>query len=151
MKFDKGFAIVLSAIILIASFKYERDDMGCESCFNPSVSACSDYNSVYVRNSKYSKDDSPDKIKRKLKKLLDFDQSSGSWKRCVLWSFFISILNYLMYHKGGCIDDTNIQSGWLFMISWIVNFSILYALKSFESFHIFRVIHKVGCQLVSKM
>ena len=151
MKFDKGFAIVLSAIILIASFKYERDDMGCESCMNPSVSACSDYNSVYVRNSTYSKDDSRDKIKRKLKKLLDFDKSSGSWKRCVLWSFFISILNYLMYHKGGCIDDTNIQSGWLFLISWVVNFSILYALKSFESFHIFRVIHKVGCQLVSKM
>jgi len=57
MKFDKGFAIVLSAIILIAAFKYERDDMGCESCMNPSVSACSDYNSVYVRNSKYYKDD----------------------------------------------------------------------------------------------
>jgi hypothetical protein len=151
MKFDKGFAIVLSAIILIASFKYERDDLGCESCMNPSVSACSDYNSVYVRNSKYSKDDSRDKIKRKLKKLFDFDKSSGSWKRCVLWSFLLSILNYLMYHKGGCIDDTNIQSGWLFLISWVVNFSVLYALKSFESFHIFRVINKVGCQLVSKM
>jgi diaminopimelate decarboxylase len=33
----------------------------------------------------------------------------------------------------------------------VVNFSVLYALKSFESFHIFRVINKVGCQLVSKM
>jgi len=151
MKFDQGVAIVLSAIILFASFKYERDDMGCESCMNPSVSACSDYNSVYVRDSKYCKSDSPDKIKSKLRKLLDFDKSSGSWKRCVLWSFLLSIINFLIYQKGGCIDDKNIQGGWLFLISWIVNFSVLYALKSFESFHIFRVIHKVGCDLVRKL
>ena len=151
MNFDKVFAIVLSTIILAASFKYERDDMGCESCMNPSVTACSDYNSVYVRDTKYAKGDSPDKIKGKLKKILDFDKAAGSWKRCVLWSFLLSILNYLMYQKGGCIDDTNIQSGWLFMISWIVNFSVLYALKSFESFHIFRVIHEFGCELVSKL
>ena len=151
MKFDKVFAIVLSTIILAASFKYERDDMGCESCMNPSVTACSDYNSVYVRDAKYVKGDSPDKIKGKLKKILDFDKAAGSWKRCVLGSFLLSILNYLMYQKGGCIDDTNIQSGWLFMISWIVNFSVLYALKSFESFHIFRVIHEFGCELVSKL
>jgi len=151
MKFDKVFAIVLSTIILAASFKYERDDMGCESCMNPSVTACSDYNSVYVRDTKYSKDDSRDKIKRKLKKLLDFDRAAGSWKRCALWSFLLSILNYLMYQKGGCIDDTNIQSGWLFMISWIVNFSVLYALKSFESYHIFRVIREFGIELVSKL
>lgn len=151
MEFDKSFAIVLSTIILIASFKYERDDMGCESCMNPSVSTCSDCNSVYVRDTKYSKGDSPSKIKSKLKKILDFDKATGSWKRCVLWSFLLSILNYLMYQKGGCIDDTNIKSGWLFMISWIVNFSMLYALKSFESFHIFRVVHEFGCELVSKL
>lgn len=151
MKFDKGVAIVLSTIILIASFKYERDDMGCKSCMNPSVTACSDYNSVYVRDTKYSKGDSSRKIKEKLKKILDFDNAAGSWKRCVLWSFLHSILNYLMYHKGGCIDDTNIQSGWLFMISWIVNFSVLYCLKSFESYHIFRVISEFGNELVSKL
>ena len=151
MKFDKGFAIVLSTIILVAAFKYERDDMGCESCMNPSVTACSDYNSVYVRNTKYSKGDSAGKIKRKLNKILDFDQSTGSWKRCVLWSFLLSILNYLMYQKGGCIDDKNIQGGWLFLISWIVNFSVLYCLKSFESYHIFRVISEFGNELVSKL
>ena len=151
MKFDKGVAIALSTIVLAAAFKYERDDMGCESCMNPSVTACSDYNSVYVRNTKYSKGDSADKIKGKLNKILDFDQSAGSWKRCVLWSFLLSILNYLMYQKGGCIDDTNIQSGWLFMISWIVNFSVLYCLKSFESYHIFRVISEFGNELVSKL
>jgi hypothetical protein len=151
MKFDKVFAIVLSTIILAAAFKYERDDMGCESCMNPSVSACSDYNSIYVRGLNYSRGDSPDKVKDKLAKLMDFDQSSGSWKRCVLWSFLLSILNYLMYQKGGCIDDSNIQGGWLFMISWIVNFSVLYALKSFESFHIFRVVREIGNGLVSKL
>ena len=151
MKFDKGFAIVLSTIILVAAFKYERDDMGCESCMNPSVAACSDYNSVYVRNTKYSKGDSAGKIKSKLNKILDFDQSAGSWKRCVLWSFLLSILNYLMYQKGGCIDDKNIQGGWLFLISWIVNFSVLYCLKSFESYHIFRVISEFGNELVSKL
>jgi len=151
MKFDKVFAIVLSTIILAAAFKYERDDMGCESCMNPSVSACSDYNSIYVRGLNYSRGDSPDKVKDKLAKLMDFDQSSGSWKRCVLWSFLLSILNYLMYQKGGCIDDSNIQGGWLFMISWIVNFSVLYALKSFESFHIFRVVREIGNELMSKL
>lgn len=151
MKFDKGVAIVLSTIILIASFKYERDDMGCESCMNPSVSACSDYNSVYVRDKRYSKGDSAGKIKDKLKGILDFDHAAGSWKRCVLWSFLLTILNYLIYQKGGSIDDSNIQSGWLFMISWLVNFSVLYALKSFESFHIFRVIHEIGCELVEKL
>jgi len=151
MKFDKTLAVIISTIILAAAFKYERDDMGCESCMNPSVSACSDYNSIYVRGLNYSRGDSPDKVKDKLAKLLDFDQSSGSWKRCVLWSFLLSILNYLMYQKGGCIDDSNIQGGWLFMISWIVNFSVLYALKSFESFHIFRVVREIGNELMSKL
>lgn len=151
MKFDKIVAVVLSTIILAAAFKYERDDMGCASCMNPSVSACSDYNSVYVRGLNYTRGDSPDKVKDKLTKLMDFDQSSGSWKRCVLWSFLLSILNYMIYQKGGCIDDNNIQGGWLFMISWVVNFSVLYALKSFESFHIFRVVREIGNELVSKL
>jgi len=151
MRFDTIFAIVLSAIILFASFKYEREDMGCESCFNPSIGACSDMNSVYVRDCMFSQSDDTKTVKKKIKKLLNHDKAAGSWKRCVLWSFLLSILNYAIYQKGGSVDGTNINSTWLFVISWIVNFSVLYALKSFESFHIFKVIHETGSKLLSKL
>lgn len=151
MKFEQVVAVVISAAVLFAAFKYEREDMGCTSCLDSSVTACSDLSSVYVRDCIYDSSDGPPTIKKKLRKLLNHDKSAGSWKRCVLWSFLLTILNFVIYQKGGCIDDTNINSRWLFVISWIVNFSVLYALKSFESFHIFGVINGVGAKLISKL
>lgn len=151
MKIDRLVAIALSIIVLISAFHYERSDLGCTSCFDPSVSACSDDNSVYVRDAKFRHGDCSKVIKKKLKKLFNHDEKCGAWKRCVLWSFFLSLMNYAIYSRGGTVDDSNIRGGWLFLISWIVNFSILYALKSFESFHIFRVIKKYGYELVSKL
>ena len=151
MNWDRIIAITLSLIVLISAFKYERNDLGCTRCFDPSVSACSDDNSVYVRGTRYIEGDCRDTIKRKLKHLLNHDEQSGSWKRCILWSFIMSIMGYAIYAKGGCIDGTNIPCGWLFLISWTVFFSILYALKSFESFHIFRLVKKNGFELVDRI
>jgi hypothetical protein len=151
MKIDCVVACVLSMVILLAAFRYERADLGCSNCFDPSVNACSDARSVYVRDAKYERGDSSEAVKRKLKKLLNHDDTCGSWKRCVLWSFLLSMLNYTLYARGGTVDETNVQSGWLFLISWLVNFSVLYALKSFESFHIFRMVKRYGYELVSKL
>lgn len=151
MKFDQAVAVVISTAVLFAAFKYEREDMGCSSCFDSSITACSDLSSVYVKDCIYDSSDGPPVIKKKIRKLLSHDKSAGSWKRCVLWSFLLTIMNFVIYQKGGCIDDTNITPQWLFVISWIVNFSVLYALKSFESFHIFRTIHDVGMKLLKKL
>ncbi|AGE56190.1 hypothetical protein PBCVNEJV1_135L [Paramecium bursaria Chlorella virus NE-JV-1] len=151
MKLDTIVAIVISALVLYAAFRYEREDLGCESCWSTSVAACSDYNSIYVRGTKYQKNDDSNTLKKKLKKLLSFDEAAGSWKRCVLWSFLLTVLGYAIYAKGGCIDGSNINKNWLFVISWIVNFSVLYALKSFESSHIFRVIKNNGMELCEKL
>lgn len=151
MQVDQIIAIVISAVVLFAAFKYEREDLGCTSCLDTSVESCSDMNSVYVRDCIYRPSDDSSMVKKKLDNLLNHDKSSGSWKRCVLWSFLLTIMNFVIYQKGGCIDDTNINSKWLFVISWVVNFSILYGLKSFESFHIFKVIHEVGVELLGKL
>jgi hypothetical protein len=151
MKLDTIIALVISTIVLYAAFRYEREDLGCESCWDTNVGACSDYNSVYVRDTKCAKDDDPFKLKKKLKKLLSFDESAGSWKRCVLWSFLLTLLGYAIYTKGGCIDDSNIQKNWLFVISWIVNFSVLYALKSFESSHIYNIVKENGHALADRL
>jgi hypothetical protein len=56
-----------------------------------------------------------------------------------------------MYARGGCIDGSNINKPWLFVISWIVFMAVLYALKSFESAHIYRVIKENGHDLCDKM
>jgi hypothetical protein len=151
MKLDTLLAIVISVLILYAAFKYEREDLGCESCWDTNVGACSDHNSIYVRNTGCQKNDTPLVLKNKLKKLLGFDEAAGTWKRCVLWSFLLTILGYTMYAKGGCIDDSNIQKNWLFLIGWIVNFSVLYALKSFESVHIYKIIQQNGIKLCNQL
>jgi hypothetical protein len=150
MKLDTIVAIFVSALVLYAAFRYEREDLGCE-CWDTDIGACSDYNSVYVRGTKCAKDDDPFKLKKKLKKLLSFDEAAGGWKRCVLWSFLLTLLGYAIYAKGGCIDGSNINKNWLFVISWIVNFSVLYALKSFESSHIYRIIKENGYTLTNKL
>jgi hypothetical protein len=151
MNVDTLLVTIFSVIILFSAFRYEREDLGCESCFDTSVKACSDYNSVYVRGTKCVRNDTPQTINQKLKKLLSFDQAAGSWKRCVLWSFLIASLGYVMYARGGCIDGSNINKSWLFLISWIVFMAVLYAMKSFESTHIFRVIKENGHELCDKM
>ena len=151
MDIDTVLATFFSVIILFSAFRYEREDLGCKSCFDTSVKACSDYNSVYVRGTKCAPGDTPRTIKDKLKKLLTFDQVSGSWKRCVLWSFLLASLGYVMYARGGCIDGRNINKPWLFVISWIVFMAVLYAMKSFESTHIYRVITENGHELCNKM
>jgi hypothetical protein len=152
MKLDTILAVAISALVLYAAFRYEREDLGCESCFSTDVQACSDYNSVYVRGTKCQKDDTPLKIKNKLKKILNFDEAAGSWKRCVLWSFLLSVLGYAVYSKGGTItDNSNVNKNWLFLIGWIVNFSVLRALKSFESVHVYRVIKRHGGKLCDKL
>jgi hypothetical protein len=149
MKLDTIVAIFVSALVLYAAFRYEREDLGCESCWDTNVGACSDYNSVYVRGTKCGPNDGPKTLRKKLNKLFDFDEAAGGWKRCVLWSFLLTLLGYAIYAKGGCIDGSNINKNWLFMISWIVNFSVLYALKSFESSHIYRIIQKNGRELAN--
>jgi hypothetical protein len=150
MKIDSMIVLAVSALVLYAAFRYEREDLGCE-CWDTDVGACSDYNSVYVRGTKCGPNDDPFKLKKKLKKLLSFDDAAGSWKRCALWSFLLTLLGYAIYAKGGCIDGSNINKNWLFVISWIVNFSVLYALKSFESSHIYKIIKKNGNALVNRM
>lgn len=151
MKFDLVVVILFSVAILYVSLKLEREDLGCESCFSPDVMDCDDFNSIYVKHTRCGRDDSPRVLKKKLRKLLSFDENNGSWKRCVLWGFLLACLNYVIYGKGGCIDDTNIKKIWLFVISWIISTAILYALKSFETFHIFRVIKIHGFRLVDAM
>jgi hypothetical protein len=152
MKLDTILAISISMMVLYAAFRYEREDLGCESCFSTDVQACSDYNSVYVRGTKCQKSDTPLVMKNKLKKLLGFDEAAGGWKRCVLWSFLLSILGYAIYSKGGAImDNSNVNKNWLFLIGWIVNFSVLYALKSFESVHVYRIIKENGDKLCDQL
>jgi len=151
MKLDTILVIVISVTILYAAFKYEREDLGCESCFNTSVEACSDYNSVYVKDTEYTKGDSALAVKNKLKKLISFDDAAGNWKRCVLWGFLLTVLAYAIYAKGGSIDGTNINKEWLFIISWIVFTTILYAMKSFESAHIYKIIKENGIKLCEQM
>ena len=151
MEFDRTIAIILSAIVLLSAFRYEREDLGCTRCFDPSIDACSDENSVYVKDTRYKTGDCKKTIKRKLKHLLNHDDQCGSWKRCVLWSFVMSLVGYAIYAKGGCIDNKNIPAGWLFLISWIVFYCVLYELKSFESFHIFILVKKNGFELVDKI
>jgi hypothetical protein len=151
MKLDTILVIVISVVIVYAAFKYEREDLGCESCFNTSVEACSDHNSVYVKDTEYTKGDTALSVKNKLKKLVSFDDAAGSWKRCVLWGFLLTVLAYAIYAKGGSIDGTNIQKDWLFVISWIVFTTVLYAMKSFESAHIYRIIKENGIKLSEEM
>jgi hypothetical protein len=151
MNFDSVVVLVLSLFVLWLAIKFEREDMGCANYLSTSVDACSDRRSVYVRNSLYSQGDDAPSIKKKLKRLLNYENSAGSWKRCVLWSFMLAILNYAIYEKGGSINETNINGKWLFVISWIVSFTVLYGMKSFESFHILQVIHRTGCHLLSKL
>ena len=152
MNFDTILVIFFSAMILYAAFRYEREDLGCESCWDTNIGACSDYNSVYVKDTECGKHDGPRDIKKKLMKLLNFDEAAGTWKRCVLWSFMLACLGYVMYSKGGCIDDTNIvNKHWLFVISWLVFATVLYLLKSFESVHIYRIIKKNGSKLCDRL
>lgn len=151
MRIDVIVTIIVSLFVLYASFKLEREDMGCESCFSPNVDVCSDYNSVYVRGTRCLRGDSQYQIKKKLKKLLSFDERAGCWKRCVLWGFLLASLGYVIYAKSGSIDDSNINKTWLFVISWIVFTSVLYGMKSFESSHIFRIIKENGHKLVDMM
>lgn len=151
MKFDSLITILFSVMILYAAFRYEREDLGCESCWDTRIGSCSDYNSVYVRGTECDKHDTPLALKKKLFKLLNFDEAAGSWKRCVLWSFMIACLSYIIYSKGGCIDDTNINKHWLFIISWIVIATVLYLLKNFESVHIYRIVRKNGNRLCERL
>ena len=151
MNIDTVLATFFSVVILFSAFRSDREDRGCKSCCDTSVQACSDYNSVYVRGTKCSHKDTPLTMKNKLKKLLSFDKVSGSWKRCVLWSFLLASIGFVMYARGGCIDGSNIRGPWLFVISWIVFMAILYAMKSFESSHIYRVITEHGHELCENL
>jgi len=151
MNIDTLLAAFFSVVILFSAFRYEREDLGCKSCFDTDVNACSDYDSVYVRDTKCTPGDTPQTMKVKLKRLLSFDEVSGNWKRCVLWSFLLASLGYVLYARGGSIDNSNINGPWLFVISWLVFMAVLYALKSFESAHIYRIIKKNGHELCDNM
>lgn len=148
MNIDAVIVLIISSLVLFAAFKYEREDLGCSSCFDTNVSACSDFNSVYVRDTTCSSDDNLGTMRRKLKKLISFDEAAGSWKRCVLWSFLLASLGYVIYEKG-CVNE--IKKCWLFAISWIVFMTVLYAMKSFESAHIYKIIKINGESLIDNI
>ena len=152
MGIDCYIAAFLSALILFLAMYNERADFGCQKKFGVSGASCADENSVYARGTKYQAGDAAETIKTKLKSLFGHHERAGVWKRCVVTAFMTSVVGYVVYVRGSFLDGhAAVPRGWLFLITWLVTFSILYFVKNFENFHIYRVLQRHGLELISHL
>lgn len=127
--FDIFVSILLCITVCYAILK-EREELGC---YRVSVGQqCDDDDSVYVKNTKMSPNDTrSDKIDR-LKSIVSYHEKGGVWKRCILIAIINVLVVYIIYR----VQPTLPFHSYLLLL--LVNFTVLYFYHNYINYHHFR-------------
>jgi hypothetical protein len=87
---------IFTLIIFYAIMK-EREELGC---YRVSIGRqCIDEDSVYVKNTKASKEDDCNDLYEKIESILSYHEKGGVWKRCLIIASIITFYIYCHFHE----------------------------------------------------
>ena len=129
------------AIIIFYAIMKEREELGC---YRLSIGRqCIDEDSVYVKNTKGSKEDTCNNLYEKIESILSYHEKGGVWKRCLIMSSIITIYIYIVYSVNNNINNINQCAIFLLVI-----FALIYFYHNYINYHHFRKLKQNGVEIL---
>ena len=134
--------VFIFAIIIFYAIMKEREELGC---YRLSIGhQCIDEDSVYVKNTKASKEDTCKDLYEKIESILSYHEKGGVWKRCLIISSIITFYIYIVYNVNNNINN-NINQYAIFLL---VIFAIIYFYHNYINYHHFRKLKQNGVEVL---
>jgi len=119
----------------------EREELGC---YRLSIGRqCIDEDSVYVKNTKGSNEDTCNNLYEKIESILSYHEKGGVWKRCLIISSIITLYIYIVYSVNKNINNINQCAIFLLVI-----FALIYFYHNYINYHHFRKLKQNGVEIL---
>jgi amino acid permease len=132
---------IFTLVIFYAVMK-EREELGC---YRISIGRqCIDEDSVYLKNTKASKEDNCNDLHGKIESILSYHEKGGVWKRCIIIATIITFFIYIVYNTNNTINN-NINQYTIFLL---IIFAIIYFYHNYINYHHFRKLKQNGIEIL---
>ena len=122
------------AILIFYAILKEMKESGCY-CYLSTGLRCIDENSVYVKNTKASKEDDSNELYKKLESILSYHEKGTIWRRCMIIASIITLFIYIIYNTNKTINN-NINQYAIFIF---IIFAIIHCYHTYIFFHNFKI------------
>jgi hypothetical protein len=135
---------IILAMVFFYSIAKERQELGC---YRVSIDRqCIDDESVYVKNTKMSSNDSCEDLVSRMTSIISYHEKGGVWKRCLIIAAIIVAVVYVVYNMNSKFDNI-----YHYLVILLLIFALLYFYHNYINYHHFRILKHNGVEILENI